>query len=388
MEAKTPDDPLPTRSTLNSGGSAMKLAILHPFQLELARGIERFTWSLGCTFARRGLEVDLLTWQSQHPIVWGELPPGMRIRQVPGLRYFMSRIAIPFYFGWLAKERYDWVMLYFAGYGEAEAMTLLRRFRPQKYCVVFHFPRQQVPHRYAEFERFGLARGADRLVAVSRFVKNGVEVQFGKPCSVIPVGVDTDVFSPSAALRTASRERLGMRSDTPQLVTLAALEERKGIQWVIRAIPRLLGDFPDLHYHVLGEGAYRQALEGEIRQHGLADRVHLIGNTTDVVSYLAAADVSCLLSVGEAFPLTLVESMAMELPVITSRHPPYDDLVTPEWGVTVDETDIGAVAREIGALLRDPECRRTLGQAGRQQVMDHYTWPRAADEYVRLFAIT
>ena len=365
----------------------MRLAILHPFQFRFARGIERFAWSLPESLARFEVETDLLTWCWPTPISWGQVLPGMRIRQVPYVRYFMDRVAIPYDLTWLVRGRYDWVMLFFAGYGEAETISLLRRFRSQSYCIVFHFPREQVPHRYNEFGRFDLARRADRLVAVSQHVAQGVEAQFGRSCTVIGNGVNPQIFRPHGEARATVRKELGIDNDAPVLITLAALEERKGVQWVIRAIPNLLREFPRLQYWVLGDGAYQGNLETEISQLGLKPHVHLLGQSCDVPSFLAAADIGCLLSYGDAFPIALIECMAVALPVVVSCHPPFEELVRPEWGVMVNEKQTAVVASAIRTLLQNPNRRHTMGHAGRQRVQSRHTWTHVAHDYLRLLAL-
>ncbi len=360
----------------------MKIAVISPFQFRAARGIERFVWSLAEAFSAQKVEVSLFTWQWPNPVNWGALPTGVRVLQVPYSRYYRERIAPFFYLAWLAKGQYDWIMPFFGTYGEATTLRFLpRRTRT---CIVFHFPREQVPHQYTAFERYQIARRADRLVAVSQYVADGVVAQFERPCAVIGNGVNADLFHASPAVRRAMRQELGLAPDAPMLVTLAALEERKGVQWVIRALPYLLPTFPGLRYWVFGEGDYRVNLEDEIRRLELTEHVHLAGNTDDVPRYLNAADIGCLLSYGEAFPLTLIEYMAMELPVLTSLHPPFDRLVKPEWGCTVNEQDPEAVAAQLRNLLLDSQRRQRLGQAGRQQVMAHHTWSQVASEYLRL----
>jgi glycosyltransferase involved in cell wall biosynthesis len=364
----------------------LKIAMLSPFQLRLPRGIERYAWSLAQELALRDVEVDLLTWNWPRPVSWGVPHPRVRVRRMPYTRYFMAGAAVAYYAYWLLRRRYDWVMLFFAGYGEAEAMRVLRALRPQRYAVVFQFPYEQVPHRYREFERDRLAQRAEQRIAVSQYVARGVEARFGRPCAVIGNGVDPHVFQPSTEMRNAMRQKLRLKPDAPVLITVAALEERKGVQWVIRALQPLLRDFPDLCYVVLGEGAYRAQLQAEIERLGLAAHVRLMGNTNDVVSYLAAADVGCLLSYGEAFPISLVELMAMALPVLSSAHPPFDELMRPDWGIMVDETNSASVACALRELLSDPQRRQRMGPAGRQQVMEHHTWAQVAEQYLALLA--
>lgn len=362
----------------------LKLAIIHPFQFRVARGIERFVWEIGGALARRNVDVDLLTWRWPQTVDWGCTPEGVHIRSVPYFRYFAATAAIPYYASWLLAGRYDWAMLFFAGYGEAEAVSIARLLRPQRYCIVFHFPRDEVPHRYEEFERFGLARRAQELVAVSDYAAGGVRAQFGRECSVIGNGVDVQRFSASAALRRTVRQRLGVDSKAPVIISVAALEERKGIQWGIRAVARLIPRFPTLRYWVLGEGAYRRTLEAEIRNLGLEGHVFLLGSQGDPVSFLAASDVGCLLSHGEACGIALLEYMAMELPAVTSRHPPFDELITPASGLMVNETDAEELAATLRGLLEDEPRRRAMGMAGRRRVLEQYTWDQIADRYLEL----
>jgi glycosyltransferase involved in cell wall biosynthesis len=362
-----------------------KLAIISPFQQRYARGVERFSWELGCAFVGRDVEVDLLTCSWPNPCDWGEAPPGLRIRAAPYCRYYQSMAAVPFYAGWLIRGGYDWVMVYWGGYGEAAALRLSRLVRRQRVCLVLHFPREQVPYRYNEFEWTGLARDANLVVGVSEYVTRGARANFERPCATVNNGVDPRRFDLKRHSRQAARREMGVDENTPVLVSVTALEERKGIQWVMRALPRLLSEFPDLQYWVLGEGPHRAPLEAEAARLGLGSHVRFLGARKDVPAVLTGADVGCLLSYGEAFPLAMLEYLAMGLPAVTSRHPPFDSLVRTDWGLMISERDSDGVAAALADLLRDPDRRRAMGQAGREHVLSHYTWERAADEYLRLF---
>ncbi len=363
----------------------MRLAILHPFLLRLARGSERCAWSLADALARKHVEVDVLTWNHPRTVDWGLPRPGVRILKMPYLRYFEAQWARLYYLYHLYRGAYDWTMVFFAGYGEAQALRVLRTLHPQKYCIVFQVPADLAPLRFEELRRLDIARRADRLIAVSKIVGDEVERQFGRRCEVIANGVDADHFAPSAENRSRVRAQMGVTGTAPILISLAALEENKGVQWVIRALPALLSGFPDLQYWVLGEGAHRRTLEEEVRTLGLERQVRLLGNSDQVASFLAAADIGCLLSRREAFPLAVLEYMSTELPVVCSARPPFDTVVNPENGVLVDETNTSAVAEGLAKVLSDPTRRHRMGQNGRQSVLNGYTWDAIADRYLSLF---
>ena len=80
-----------------------KLAIISPFQDRYPRGVERFSWELGCAFVGRGIDVDILTWAWPNPCEWGVAPLGLRVRRVPYFRYCPQYFAVPFYTSWLAR---------------------------------------------------------------------------------------------------------------------------------------------------------------------------------------------------------------------------------------------------------------------------------------------
>ncbi len=355
----------------------MRLAMISPFQLRLGRGVERFHWALAAALARRGVEVDIWCWNTSTPFAWGTPPPGVRLRRVPSVRYYEARWASWFYRLWL-RDDYDQVLVAFAGHGEGAAL----RGYADKYSLVFHFPREQVPHRYAEFAAHGIAARAHALIAPSAFVAEGVQAAYGRAAVVIPHGVDPAQFKPDAADRARLRAELGITPDAPILITLAALERRKGVQFVVRSLPELVRRFPNLQYWVLGEGGDRAAIEAEIAAAGMGAHVRLFGSTSGVERYLNAADVSILLAWGEAFGLTLVESMALGLPIVAAARPPYPEIVTSEVGVLVDENDPLAVAAALAALLDDPARRAALGAAGRRAVETRYNWDAAAEAYL------
>jgi glycosyltransferase involved in cell wall biosynthesis len=358
----------------------LRVALIQPFLFRYARGIERYTFNLANALAERGVEVHLLTWKWPQVLKIDEIDSRVRVHLLPTSRYFAAKAIVPFYVRHLSRHAYDFVWIAFAGYGEAEALRLLRK---QPFGIVFHYPLAQVPHRYREFNRYGLAQSAAAIVSVSQYVATGVREFFDRESTVIHHGVDAERFKPAAEMRRAKRKELNV-ADAPLLVTAAALEERKGIQWVLRALPKILESFPEAIYLVLGGGSYRDALERLASELGIQGHVRFMGEQEDVTPFYQAADVSLILSRGEASSLSAMESLACEVPVIAARRPPFDELIREEYGVLVEEEDAGATAGVVERLLQDPAERRAMGERGRAYVRAHFTWERAAEEYVRV----
>ncbi len=360
---------------------------IHPFQLRLHRGIEVYLWNLTLALTQANIDVDILTWD-------GFLEPPeyvqsstVRLLRVPSVRYFQDFFAIPFYIYYLLTGGYSHIFVHFAGYGEGLAFRLARLIRQFDFSIVFHFPPSLVPHRYREFDHWGLQRDAAHLISVSQATGREVDIWAGRASTVIGHGVDTKRFEPDYDLRVKVRKQFGITPEAFILISVAALEERKGIQWVIQAMPKVLEEKLATHYLILGEGPYRVALEEKVRILGLHANVFFLGFQKDIAPYLAASDVALLLSHGEASPVSLLEFAAAGLPVITSCHEPFPELIQPDWGQMVSEEDVEQLSHAILTLLSEVKTRTSKGLRAREYVTEHYQWSQVARQYQALIGI-
>lgn len=359
-------------------------AFIHPFQMRINRGIETYLSYLSSNLTQLDVEVDLLTWRG--PLKDSRLAndSSVRLRLVPRFRYYQRFFAIPFYISYLLSTQYSHLFMHFAGYGEGQTLTVLDKLRSIPFSLVFHFPRSLVPHRYREYKRWNFDVRAQNLIAVSQYVADQVEEWSGRSCEVIGHGVDAEHFRPDPKRRQETREALDIPSKTHLLISVAALEERKGIQWVIKALPSILNVYPNTRYLILGEGAYREQLRDLIETMDLADRVYMPGSVDDVIPYLNAADLALFLAKGEALPLAPLEAASSALPIITSQKPPFDELIQPEWGLMVDEKNTEQVAHVVMQLLGNPEKRSQMGAIARAWVKRNHSWPEVAKKYKAL----
>jgi glycosyltransferase involved in cell wall biosynthesis len=360
----------------------MRIAFIHPFLFRLTRGIERFLFNLANALARQGAEIEVLTWRWSRPVVLDALDPRVRVRTLPTARYFAAWCMIPWYTYYLVKEKYDFVWIFFAGYGEAESLALASLVRAVPYGVSLHFPYSLVPHRYREFRRLGCIGRARRVVATSQHVADGVREAFDLPSTIIRTGVDPAAFQRGPGDKEAARRILGLEMNDAVVLTVAALENRKGIQHVLRALPAMRAAGTPVKYLVAGEGPSRKELEEEIDRLDLREVVRLVGSTTDILPFYRAADVFALLSHGEAAPIAPLEAMSIGLPLVVARQKPFDEIVTPECGVMVNEADSAEVAQTLSGFLADPARAQAAGAAGRERVCREFTWERIAEQYL------
>lgn len=149
----------------------------------------------------------------------------------------------------------------------------------------------------------------------------------------------------------------------------------KGVPILIEAVARLVDRYPDLTLRLVGDGPDRKALEAEVVRRGLRDRIVFLGYRSqgDVAEELARADVFVLPSFAEGVPVVLMEAMAAQVPVLTTRIAGIPELV--EDGVSgrlVAPGDVAAFTSALEDLLADPAVRRSYGAAGRARVISDY----------------
>ncbi|HEU5393611.1 MAG TPA: glycosyltransferase family 4 protein, partial [Candidatus Methylomirabilis sp.] len=142
----------------------------------------------------------------------------------------------------------------------------------------------------------------------------------GKRVAVIPGGVDCERFAP-ASEKAVPRASLGLPQGGTLLLTVRRLTPRMGLEHLLQAFREVAGDFPQAHLLLAGEGPLRGALEGAIRQAGLAERARLLGFVPeeDLPVLYQAADLFVLPTAAlEGFGMATLEALASGLPVLAT----------------------------------------------------------------------
>ncbi|MEH2425161.1 MAG: glycosyltransferase family 4 protein [Nostoc sp.] len=220
---------------------------------------------------------------------------------------------------------------------------------------------------------------AQVVVAVSEKVAQEL-VNIGVPRSQIRIivnGVDLEEFAPGQS----NRQKLGL----PENVTLALFAgdirtPRKNLDTVLHALVKV----PNLHLAVVGhiEGSPFPQLATSL---GLNERVHFVGYRRDIPEIMRSVDLFVFPSRYEACTLVLLEALSSGLPVITATATGGAELVTPECGIVLpDSDDIDALAVALMSLVSDVSLMQYMGQAARS-VAEQHSWTSMAQTYVDLF---
>ncbi|MBD2730048.1 glycosyltransferase family 4 protein [Nostoc sp. FACHB-892] len=220
---------------------------------------------------------------------------------------------------------------------------------------------------------------AQVVVAVSEKVAQEL-VNIGVPRSRIRVivnGVDLEEFAPGES----ERQKLGL----PENVTLTLFAgdirtPRKNLDTVLHALVKV----PDLHLVVVGH-TQNSPFPELAASLGLSDRVHFVGYRRDIPQIMQAVDLFVFPSRYEACSLVLLEALSSGLPVITATATGGGELVTPECGIVLpDSDDINALAVALMSLVSSPTLVKQMGKAARS-VAERHSWTTMAKTYVDLF---
>jgi glycosyltransferase involved in cell wall biosynthesis len=196
---------------------------------------------------------------------------------------------------------------------------------------------------------------------------------------VIPNAIDPD------AIRAAGERPLptGFPAQGPVIACVARLETVKGVEFLLRALPKV----PGASLALAGVGSLAAPLRALAGDLGIAGRVRFLGWVPDATPVLRAATVVALPSLAEGLPLVALEALALEKPVVATAVGGTPEAI--EDGVTgrlVPPADPEALAAALRELLADPAHAAALAAAGRRRVDERFSVRTLGPAYVELVA--
>jgi glycosyltransferase involved in cell wall biosynthesis len=232
-----------------------------------------------------------------------------------------------------------------------------------------------------------LMRRADRIVAVAEYVRRETTDLFQVPGELvvtIPGGADPSRFRSRGGDRT--RRSLGLSPEAHVVLSLIALKWEKNPSAHLEVASRVLARDPKAAYLIAGDGPLRAEVEEEVRARGLADRVFVLGNRSDVPDLLAASDAVLLASALEGMPGCLIEAGMAGLPSVAYDLAGISEVVVDgETGFLVPPGDVEGLANRLGELFEDDELRSRIGDAALQRCVGLFDLGAVVDGYVRVY---
>jgi len=221
------------------------------------------------------------------------------------------------------------------------------------------------------------ARLAIRLHAVSQQVKLTMGPRLHYPAAridVIPRGRDNATLGRrTEARRVAARASLGASHDDELVLAVARQEPQKNLDVLVAAIAELVKTRPHAELVIAGrEGNATPLINAAIERHDLAASVQLLGARDDVPDLLCAADVFVLPSRREGMPGSVIEAMALEVPVVASDLPQTRE-VTGDTALFAPIGEALPLARAIEASLLNRDAAAERARRARERFEERFT---------------
>jgi phosphatidylinositol alpha-1,6-mannosyltransferase len=237
-------------------------------------------------------------------------------------------------------------------------------------------------------------RRADAVLANSDFTREILINQIGANSARIALiypTVDENRFRPdfpSDDLRAA----IGVAVDQKLILSVGRLQRRKGFDNVIRALPLLRERGLDAHYALIGIGEDTAYLRGLAEEHGVAERVQLLGHVSyeDLPRWYGACDVFAMPNrdIGgdtEGFGLVYLEAAAAGKPAVAGQAGgTASAVVDGVTGLRVDGEQLEAIAHALARVLSSPDEAARMGRNGRERVLENFTHERRVEQIRRL----
>lgn len=326
-------------------------------------GVETHVREIATRLVEQGHDVTVFSADAGESVAAESDDDGVRVRRFRSLSpdesfYFAPRLA-------LAVRRADTDVVHAHNYHAFPLFFAAIGVADEQFVVTTHYHgesagglRNVLLSGYRPFGRWAV-RHADKVIAVSEWERDRLSEDLGIEATVIPNGVDADRF---ADVEPEQR-------DSPYLLCVGRLEEYKGVQHVIQALPELA----EYDLVVVGSGPYRDELERIARDAGVRDRVDLLGYVDDerLPRLYAGAEVYVTMSEFEAYGMTVAEALDSGTPCVVNTTAALSEWTEFDGCLGVDRLNPPTVSTAI---------RRAEQLEGRATTV--YSWETIVDRIV------
>jgi colanic acid/amylovoran biosynthesis glycosyltransferase len=285
----------------------------------------------------------------------------------------MLFMVVPF----LGRGPFDIIHCHFGPMGVIAAHCRRVGALKGKLVTTFHgydltsYPKKNGPKVYDILFKY-----SDLCLPISEHWKNRL-IEMGcskKKITVHHMGVDVRQFKDLKNIKK-------IKSSKIMILSVARLNEKKGIKYGIEAIAKVRKRFPDIEYLVAGDGPLRPKMERLIKQFGLESHVRLLGwmNQDEVVELMRQADILIVPSITasdgdqEGIPVVLMEALAMELPVISTIHSGIPELIIDGHnGLLAEERDSEGLAQKMIELIINKQLVKEIRKNGKIFVDENF----------------
>ena len=232
-------------------------------------------------------------------------------------------------------------------------------------------------------ERKVIEKGSRKIIAVSEGVKKEILENYNVPedkIVVIPNGVDLDEFKPDKVKRRKIREMYGIADDEIVLMFSGYEFRRKGLEYIIKALPQVKEDVKLLVVGKDNPEPYKK-LASKL---GVSNKIIFTGFVPDISEYYAASDIFVFPTAYEAFSLATLEAVASGLPILATKVNGTEELIKEGYNGFFVKRHPKDIAEKINILVDNENLRKQMSKNARKTA-EKYSWDEVAKKTMKVY---
>ncbi|QDV26700.1 glycosyltransferase [Aureliella helgolandensis] len=256
-------------------------------------------------------------------------------------------------------------------------------------CKVVGGVRVRQPQRYRWWIQSWAARAMERVVCVSQDVAEHCQRNEGIPPSKIVV-IPNGIHLPTLPIPTPTNlwESFGIPPTARVLLFVGRLDPQKGIESLVARADALLGQLPEHHLVLLGDGPLRERITQQTAQLACRNRVHPVGWQPDPFPWMQQSEAILLPAKYEGMPNAILEAMAVGKPVVSFAVDGVRQLLGQDslaQHQLVDSPSIDAFILQVVRLAQNPDMQQQCGTANHSRIEQHFQLDQQLAKYEQLY---
>ena len=376
----------------------MKIAMLTPYFYPHTGGTEKYVRDLSLELSKKGHDVTIISNNvpKKAKAPKEEMMDGVKVIRLPAFDF--PYLPISFAFGKKLIEDMDIVHTH----GPAFSFTrsIPRNFK-KPHILTFHcdtimfdkfkgipipgFLRSAFEFIMDIYLRMIVPR-ADMIISTTEAYASTSPVLKDFPHKIVPIGIHAEKID-------GMIKKLNLTPDkkkSNQIIFLGRLAQNKGVDFLVKALPKVLAKFPNTELLICGEGEEKGHLLKLIKKFGIEKSIAFYGTLTfdKLVELYYTSTVFVMPSISrlEAFGIVQLEAMACSTPVVCSNIPgPNAVMEVGKSGFLAEPRNPDSLAEALIKILENPEKAKEMGRYGRTLVETKYNWDVIADQILAIY---
>jgi glycosyltransferase involved in cell wall biosynthesis len=209
-------------------------------------------------------------------------------------------------------------------------------------------------------------RFEDHVIAVSEAVKNSMSR--GLEVEVLIHGIDVEEVAGQKVHRDEVRRELGIAEDEYLIGIVANFRKEKAYDVLLDAAAKVVAQDDKVRFVSVGQGPLENEIRAQHERLGLGDRFLLLGYREDATRIMSGFDLFTLSSLHEGLPVSLMEAMALDLPIVATKAGGVPSALVGCGAVLVEPGDVDQLARALSERRGTPENHVAVSFPGREAV--------------------